>query len=143
MNNIQAVRRESFRYAAVEKAAGMLDAISRDSVGSGNFFTQTTYWDFDKLSKLWEAGESDVDIDDFEEVGTNDRDPEDIVLPMWKDSVDGELAPTIGYRLYTTYETRPGWQTGYWVTLDLYDDYRVADSATHPFTTLGVFVYKR
>ena len=124
MNNIQAVRRESIRYAAVEKAAGFLDAC--DPKTSSSLDPAFSYsWKNGRLEIL--SGRSLAPL-------------------VWEGDTTGrEGAPVLGYRIRFS-DSVPGclpdnyfWETGPWAVAEVYDNWQ-AGAVGNPLVTLRVFL---
>lgn len=130
MNNVQAVRKESFRYAAVEKAAGMLDAMDRDSG------TVVKIGKIEKVTSL--TKDRSYRFSDGQWLIVSD---EDELTRLFPESDDVE----IGYRVRTkTPEDIAGgdssWRSGMWAEVELYDDWRRKASKQTPFSRFRMFV---
>lgn len=126
MNNIQAVNKESLRYAAIEKAAGMLEAV-----------------DYAKLSQEgMDVAGTVLTIDEAGDVhyisGESDGHPFGRVFPLFADHVQ------IGYQCHVK-ENMVGdsvwskWGNSAWVQMDLFD--RVGDvrNEVDPFASIAIF----
>lgn len=123
MNNIQAVNKESLRYAAVEKAAGMLDAIDAEKVQEQGLDLEGTYLRVKPDGSLEESDESTV-------------------LPLWQNSdKDG-----YGYQChvlndYASTETSQ-WGNSVWIVVDLFDNGIGFLDNRKPFTSLRIYCSK-
>lgn len=127
MNNIQAVRKESFRYAAVEKVAGILDALDSTRVTPPKQNTKTERYV-------------------IRENGTLEK------LPKERRK---ELLPVFGNDVPVFYQCRfvdspipnsvgSKWGSCYWLAVDLYGgDGRSPSVDAEPFVTLTMLVKRK
>ena len=124
MNNIQAVNRESLRYAAIEKAAGMLDAIEAKKQMKDGMYLRIN--DNGSVSPL--SGPSAANT----------------VHPLFDDRIP------IGYQLRVSKgdTSNPGLSTwgsasgsaSLWLVCDLFDFHGERQAEEAPFTSLNVFL---
>ncbi len=124
MNNIQGVRRESLRYAAVEKAAGILDLAAGMELK-----TQS------QGPRFYELNESKGELED-----QNGKEGDDAVRALWS-------GQTIGYRLWAENRgwgggARYAWTNGTWAVICLYDTLSDADGQK-PFAELRILTKRR
>ena len=127
MNNIQAVRKESLRYAAVEKAAGLLDAMMSQEKVEG--LTKS-----EKYNYQWTEG-------GLVKIKPN------VIAPLWRDG-EGATDDVPGYRIVL--EDRSGasssrstfWNRGVWARMELFDSCRSGGN-NPPFACLRVFLKGR
>lgn len=120
MNNIQAVNKESLRYAAIEKAAGMLEAIEADDIPGKRSKQNGMY----------------LRIGDDGAVSQVKESPETAVMPLL-----GEEVP-IGYQIRVAQGVVEGSRWGdesLWLVCDLFDFYGERQAGAQPFTSLHVF----
>lgn len=128
MNNIQAVRRESCRYAAVEKAAGILDAMTSPS----GYADESEMAIPGALYKLDGDGRLLV-LDCFEGDET-----ETAVHPMWP----GDADSAVGYRIRVSRKdgNQSGWTNGSWGVVSLYPSWLEPSTAQKPYAEFKVLV---
>ena len=112
MNNIQAVNKESLRYAAVEKAAGMLDAVAtqkREDIKKDRKFREGCYLQIMADGTIVQDGRRKGDV------------PIERILPLWGDDV------AIGYQCHVETglvgdDAASKWGNGSrWIVLDLFN----------------------
>ena len=104
MNNIQAVRKESLRYAAVEKAAGMLDAmVEKQSFEGGKLFRGACY-------KVTEEGK-------FQRTVMDGKPGSETLYPLWPDDPS---APIYYKIVLTNVSGTSAWTNGTWGVVSLY-----------------------
>ena len=127
VSNFQAIRKESFRRAAIEKAAGYLDVMAPSGKASGFY-------------KIVYSGGNYL-------VQTNPA--SGYLLPIFGEADYPSSCP-VGYVLWV--ESRPatnGWPSGRWAVVSLYDKYGMttneityggASSLVRPFSSLSVFM---
>ena len=127
MNNVQAVRKESFRYAAVEKAAGILDAmVAKDSFSDGKARPGFCYR-LDDNGKLCRTGR------------TSDKTATEI-HPLWPENGDS----TVGYRIFAEQESGDsGWTNGTWGVVSLYSSLSRPSTEQRPFAEFRMLLERR
>ena len=122
MNNIQAVRKESFRYAAVEKAAGILDAMTALSDEQEAF--PDTWYRLDEKTG-------------FPKEWTGKNIPENGVFELWP----GQNVP-IGCSIFVSQKAGPSaWTNGVWCTVSLYDT--TDGTARRPYASLKALLERQ
>jgi hypothetical protein len=112
--NFQAIRKESLRREAIEKAEGYLDFIAKSGAGQGAFYR--------------------IEFTDEYEFETAD----DTIQPLF-----GEYNP-VGYLLEVERRTQgDGWPGANWAVLRLYDQHSVStisESVDAPFSKMSIFM---
>lgn len=132
INNIKAVNRESLRYAAVEKAAGMLESVDSSEAGNapGIYFSVAGNGSLTKVGSSAQSGK-----------------PPDSILPLF-----GNDCP-VGYQFHTEKGTKgsgyfhvvnPGMPNEHgdaclWLVVDLFDRHGSVRSDVDSFVSLRVF----
>ena len=115
MNNIQAVRKESFRYEAVEKAEGLLDSITV------LYWSDPDNW-YDSALVVNQASGH------LEPVRPGKSD----LFPLWPDS-ENPIGCTIHIQELDDFG-------GVWAKVALYDSYIKSPSLQSPFATLRLLL---
>ena len=123
MNNIQAVNKESLRYAAIEKAAGMLDAVA--SVKNAKTLRPGAYLQIEEDGSFTQIGRRTGTV------------PLEKILPIASESV------TIGYQCHVEQGLvdDANWGTSTrWIVCDLFDEYGDCRSRVDPFSSFKMAI---
>lgn len=123
MNNIQAVNKESLRYAAVEKAAGMLEAVDYYKLSEGAYDYDGTFLEILPSGEIAETPSDAL---------------RDTVLPLF----DREIP--IGYQCHVIENavedsSHSKWGSSAWVVMDLFDYVGESDGMARPFASVRIF----
>ena len=120
MNNIQAVNKESLRFAAIEKAAGMLETIDANRLNENGLLYPDTNIVIQSNGDVSGASEEDI-------------------LPLFDSTIP------LGYRCHVEGAVSPAAETwgtlGLWISMELFER-NGSDGAKHavaPFSTLRLF----